>query len=66
MTQTTKNILINSINVFLSSTNEEKENYIRVVEKNLNDHKNALELIGSGFAKDTVEAGELFLRIYKN
>jgi hypothetical protein len=65
MTPTIRNILTNSINVFSASTREEKENYIKVVEKNLNDHKNALEFIGSGFAKDTVQAGEIFLRLFK-
>ncbi len=66
MTLTTKNILNNSIEAFLSSTTEEKESYLKVVEKNLNDHKNALDYIGSGFAKDTVQAGEIFLRIFRN
>jgi hypothetical protein len=64
MTQVSKNILRNSINVFLSSTNEDKERYIKVVEKNLNDHKNAMNSIGMGYCLHTVNAGEIFLRIF--
>jgi len=64
MTQVSKNILRNSINVFLSSTNENKEGYIRVVQKNLNDHKNAMNSIGMGYCSHTVKAGEIFLRIF--
>ena len=65
MTTITKNILINSINVFSSSTNEQKENYIKGVEKNLSDHYNALNTIGAGYAQNTIVAGEIFLRIFK-
>jgi len=64
MTPTVKNILRNSINVFLASTDEEKEKYITVVQKNLNDHYNALNSIGIGYAKNTIVAGEIFLRIF--
>lgn len=65
MTSTSKNILINSINVFSEATNEEKERYIKGVEKNLNAHKNAINTIGVGYAQDIVVAGEIFLRIFK-
>jgi hypothetical protein len=66
MTQVSKNILRNSINVFLSSTNEDKEKYITVVQKNLNDHKNAINSIGMGYCSHTVQAGQIFLRIFNN
>ena len=66
MTPTVKSILRNSINVFLASTSEEKERYIQVVQKNLNDHKNAMESIGMGFCNHTVQAGSIFLRIFNN
>lgn len=65
MTPLSKNILRNSINVFLSSTSEEKERYVRIVEKNVNDHKNAIKSIGMGYCLHTVQAGEIFLRIFK-
>jgi len=64
MTPTSKSILRNSINVFLASTSEEKERYIQVVQKNLNDHKNAMKSIGIGYAQNTIVAGEIFLRIF--
>lgn len=64
MTATTKSILRNSINVFLASTDQEKEQYILSVQKNLDDHRNAINSIGVGYASDIVRAGELFLRIY--
>lgn len=64
MTPTAKNILRNSINTFLVSTSEEKERYIQVVQKNLNDHKNAMESIGMGYCRHTVQAGDIFLRIF--
>jgi hypothetical protein len=65
MTDITKSILRNSINVFIASTDKEKENYIVGVEKNLKDHRNALNSIGMGCNLDIVNAGELFLRIFK-
>lgn len=65
MTPTAKNILKNSINVFLSATTEEKQRYILGVQKNLNDHKNAINTIGIGYCIHVVEAGEIFLRIFK-
>jgi len=65
MTTTTKNILARSIYIFLDSTKEQKENYIKGVEKNLNDHYNALNTIGVGYAQNTIVAGEIFLRIFK-
>ena len=64
MTPTTKNILRNSINVFLASTDEEKENYILGVQKNLKDHKEAMNSIGMGYASDIVQAGEIFIRLF--
>lgn len=64
MTVTAKNILKNSINVFLSSSNEDKEKYISVVEKNLNDHKKAINTIGIGYCEDVVQAGSIFMRIF--
>ena len=66
MTVTAKNILKNSINVFLSSSNEDKEKYISVVEKNLNDHKKAINTIGIGYCEHVVQAGSIFLRIFNN
>ena len=65
MTPISKNILRNSINVFSASTDEEKERYVRIVEKNVNDHKNAMKSIGMGYCLHTVHAGEIFLRIFK-
>lgn len=65
MTPLSKNILRNSINVFLASTSEEKERYVRIVEKNINGHKNAMKSIGMGYCSHTVQAGEIFLRIFK-
>ena len=65
MTITAKNILINSIGVFKTATREEKSRYIQTVQKNLNDHKNAIDRIGIGYAEHVVQAGEIFLRIYK-
>ena len=65
MTPTSKSILINSINIFSSSTREDKERYIKGVEKNLNDHYNAINTIGIGYAQNTIVAGEIFLRIFK-
>lgn len=65
MTAISKSILTNSIKVFSSSTIEEKERYIQVVQKNLNDHKNAINTIGIGYAQNTIVAGEIFLRIFK-
>lgn len=64
MTDTTKNILRNSINVFLASTDNEKENYLLGVEKNLKDHRDALNSIGVGYALNTIRAGEVFIRIF--
>lgn len=64
MSPTAKNILRNSINTFLASTSEEKERYIQVVQKNLNDHKNAMESIGMGYCHHTVKAGEIFIRLF--
>lgn len=66
MSPTAKSILRNSINVFLASTSEEKERYIQVVQKNLNDHKNAMESIGMGYNRNVVDAGNIFLRIFNN
>ena len=65
MTPLSKNILRNSINVFSASTNEEKERYVRIVEKNVNDHKDAMKSIGMGYCSHIVQAGEIFLRIFK-
>jgi len=64
MTPTAKNILRKSINVFLASTSEEKERYIQIVQKNLNNHKNAMESIGMGYCRHMVQAGYIFLRIF--
>ena len=66
MTQEAKNILRRSINVFLQSTDKEKEIYIESVANNLNIHYNALNLIGAGYSLDTVQAGQIFLRIFNN
>jgi len=65
MTPTAKSILRNSINAFLVANSEDKERYISVVEKNLNDHKNAIESIGISYCIHVIQAGEIFLRIYK-
>ncbi len=64
MTPTAKNILRNSINIFLVSTSEEKERYIQAVQKNLNNHKNAMECIGMGYCRHTAKAGEIFIRLF--
>lgn len=64
MTPTTKNILRNSINVFLASTSDEREKYIQVVQKNLNDHLKAMNTIGIGYCSHTVQAGKIFLRLF--
>lgn len=66
MTQEAKNILRRSINVFLQSTDKEKEIYIESVANNLNIHYNALNSIGIGYSLDTVQAGQIFLRIFNN
>jgi hypothetical protein len=66
MTQEAKNILRRSINVFLQFTDKEKEIYIESVANNLNIHYNALNSIGIGYSLDTVQAGQIFLRIFNN
>jgi hypothetical protein len=64
MTATSKSILRNSINVFLASTNKEKEVLVQKVQNNLEIHYNALNSIGMGCVEDQVKAGEIFLRIF--
>lgn len=64
MNYQTKNILKSSINVFLSVSDEEKENMVSHVRNQIKEHENALKHIGMGLADDYVQAGKIFLRIY--
>jgi len=64
MTAETKAILKRSINEFLSVSEQERENMVQHVRKELQRHKNGLNSIGMGLANDYVVAGEIFLRIY--
>lgn len=64
MTAETKNILKRSINEFLSSTDEEKESYISLVQNKIKEHERALESIGVGYSDNFVTAGKIFLRIF--
>lgn len=64
MTAETKAILKRSINEFLSVSEQERENMVQHVRKELQRHKRGLDSIGMGLANDYVVAGEIFLRIY--
>ena len=64
MTAETKAILKRSINEFLSVSEQERENMVQHVRKELQRHKKGLNLIGMGLANDYVVAGEIFLRLY--
>lgn len=66
MTAKTKGILKRSLEAFLSSNAGEKYKCVQAVQNNLHGHYKALNSIGLGYCKDTVQAGEIFLRIYKN
>lgn len=64
MTAETKTILKRSINEFLSVSEQERENMVQHVRKELQRHKRGLDSIGMGLSNDYVVAGEIFLRIY--
>lgn len=64
MTTETKAILRRSINEFLSVSEQERDNMILHVKKELQRHRKGLSSIGMGLANDYVVAGEIFLRIY--
>lgn len=64
MTTEAKAILKRSINEFLSVSEQERENMVRHVRKELQRHRKGLNSIGVGLTNDYVVAGEIFLRIY--
>lgn len=64
MTAETKAILKRSINEFLSVSEQERENMVQHVRKELQRHRKGLNSIGMGLMNDYVVAGEIFLRIY--
>ena len=64
MTHETKSILTQSINVFLSSSDKDKQEMVSMVQNNLKTHYNALKTIGMGYDTNMVQAGEIFLRIF--
>lgn len=65
MTAETKAILKRSINEFLSVSEQERENMVQHVRKELQRHRKGLNSIGMGLMNDYVVAGEIFLRIYE-
>ncbi len=64
MTTETKAILKRSINEFLGVSEQERENMVQHVRKELQRHRKGLNSIGMGLANDYAVAGEIFLRIY--
>lgn len=64
MTAETKAILKRSINEFLSVSEQERDNMVLHVRKEVQRHRKGLNSIGMGLVNDYVVAGEIFLRIY--
>lgn len=61
----TKQLIRNTIKAYLQAEEKDRSNLIKYVEKNLKDHEDALNNIGMGYYEGTVQAGKIFLRIYK-
>ncbi len=64
-----KIILANSINEFNNSNDAEKLELIKYVVDRLNEHNESMKAINTGYSKDLVKAGGIFIRwvkIYKN
>ena len=64
-----KIILTNSINEFNNSNSAKRLELIKYVVDKLNEHNDSMIAINTGYSKDLVKAGRIFIRwvsIYKN
>lgn len=64
MTPRTKEVLRASINEYLANP-DKQENYRETVNKQLQEHENAIKHIGMGLDRDYVKAGQMLKRIFK-
>lgn len=65
MTPQTKQYLLNSIPDFKTFPATKKKEVIEGIENHIKCHYEALNSIGVGYNVDQVEAGKIFLRIFK-
>lgn len=61
----TKDLLIRSIEAYSAVDKARQQEMITHVEDMLNRHERAINAIAYGFADHYVQAGKIFLRIYK-
>lgn len=65
MDSQTKQLLKHSLRDYRASTTDERKEKASHVQRQLESHERALNIIGTGYSDHYVQAGRIFLRIIK-